>query len=203
MERWSEGESDRGRGRQVGVGTFIAECGPNSVALHQAANEGFRGVYAVVFDGPDRGRGAVILSNGDNNAMLANARALQELLLLDGWGRWQGVSTQYLQEPPWESVAGSARLWLAAWACLLGQQLWVRFDAFGANSAKSGAISTNRERAWPIRNRLRLIVSELGQFWTDFDTFRANLAISCIISTDLGRSLLLLLANSGRRRPNL
>lgn len=84
-------------GCKVGVGTFIAECGPNLVALHQAANEGFRGVYAVVFDGPDRGRGAVILSNGDNSAVVANARALQELLLADG-GWWAGVSASYLRE---------------------------------------------------------------------------------------------------------
>lgn len=81
----------------MGVGVFIAECGPNKVALHQAANEGYRGAYMVVFDGPDRGKGAVILSNGDNNATLANARAMQELLL-QGGGWWQGLDIKHLQE---------------------------------------------------------------------------------------------------------
>ena len=30
-------------GADMGLGAFIAECGPNRLALHQAANEGFRG----------------------------------------------------------------------------------------------------------------------------------------------------------------
>ena len=43
--------------------------------LHQAANDGFRGLFLVCFDGPSAAngpRGLVVLSNGDNNAMLLN-----------------------------------------------------------------------------------------------------------------------------------
>ena len=54
--------------------------------LHQAANDGFRGLFLVCFDGPSAAngpRGLVVLSNGDNNAMLLNmamARAMLEAL---------------------------------------------------------------------------------------------------------------------------
>ena len=50
--------------------------------LHQAANDGFRGLFLVCFDGPSAAngpRGLVVLSNGDNDAMLFNcamARAM-------------------------------------------------------------------------------------------------------------------------------
>ena len=54
--------------------------------LHQAANDGFRGLFLVCFDGPSATngpRGLVVLSNGDNDAMLFNmamARAMLEAL---------------------------------------------------------------------------------------------------------------------------
>merc|ERR1712006_53771 len=51
--------------------------------LHQAANDGFRGVYLVCFSGPDAAngpRGFVVLSNGDNNAMFLIC-AIMKLLL--------------------------------------------------------------------------------------------------------------------------
>ena len=55
--------------------------------LHQAANDGFRGLFLVCFDGPSAAangpRGLVVLSNGDNDAMLFNcamARAMLEAL---------------------------------------------------------------------------------------------------------------------------
>ena len=38
--------------------------------IHQAANEGYRGVYMVCFEGPDAGKGFVSLLNGDNPAVL-------------------------------------------------------------------------------------------------------------------------------------
>eukprot|EP00968_Pinguiococcus_pyrenoidosus_P012557 scaffold1102_cov256-Pinguiococcus_pyrenoidosus.AAC.52 len=62
------------------MGVFVAEAGPNRVAVHQAANEGtvatesrrwidrasticsFRGIYMVCFDGPDAGKGYVVIS---------------------------------------------------------------------------------------------------------------------------------------------
>ena len=56
-------------GAQAGCGVFVANAGPNRLILHQAANDGFRGVYIVCFEGPDRGKGCVVLSNGDNPAI--------------------------------------------------------------------------------------------------------------------------------------
>ena len=59
---------------------------PDRWMLHQAANDGFRGLFLVCFDGPSASngpRGLVVLSNGDNNAMLLNmamARAMLEAL---------------------------------------------------------------------------------------------------------------------------
>ncbi len=41
----------------AGPGVFVARAGPNKIMLHQAANDGFRGVYMVVFDGPDVDKG--------------------------------------------------------------------------------------------------------------------------------------------------
>ena len=57
---------------------------PDRWMLHQAANDGFRGLFLVCFDGPSATngpRGLVVLSNGDNDAMLFNcamARAMLE-----------------------------------------------------------------------------------------------------------------------------
>ena len=65
------------------------------MALHQAANEGFRGVYLVCFEGPDAGKGMVVLSNGDNTSALLNAEVLR--LLLKRW-HWQGVDTAALAQ---------------------------------------------------------------------------------------------------------
>lgn len=50
-------------------GVFVATAGPNKIMLHQAANDGFRGVYFMCFDGPDQGNGALILTNGDNPSL--------------------------------------------------------------------------------------------------------------------------------------
>ena len=58
----------------------MAEAGANRVMLHQAANDGFRGVYMVCFDGPDVGKGFVILSNGDNPAVLMQCDLARRLL---------------------------------------------------------------------------------------------------------------------------
>lgn len=65
---------------RVGLGVFVARAGPNKLMLHQAANEGFRGVYLVCFDGPDRGKGFVLLCNGDNPAVLFQCEAARLLL---------------------------------------------------------------------------------------------------------------------------
>lgn len=73
-------------GALIGTGTFIARAKHNSIAVHQAANDGFRGVYVVCVDGPDVGRGCVVLSNGDNNATLVCALVCQKLIQT-----WDGV----------------------------------------------------------------------------------------------------------------
>ena len=64
----------------VGLGVFVAKAGDNKFMLHQAANEGFRGVYLVCFDGPDQGNGFVLLCNGDNPAVLFQCEACRYLL---------------------------------------------------------------------------------------------------------------------------
>ena len=72
---------------RMGLGVFVTLVGPNRFMLHQAANDGFRGVFFVCFDGPDAGRGFVLLSNGDNNAMFMNCelcRALLKRLRVEG-----------------------------------------------------------------------------------------------------------------------
>ena len=54
--------------------------------LHQAANDGFRGVLLVCFDGPDAAngpRGMVVLSNGNNQGMLVNCAVTRALLSSD------------------------------------------------------------------------------------------------------------------------
>eukprot|EP00946_MAST-07B_sp_MAST-7B-sp1_P004151 g4151.t1 len=65
---------------RMGLGVFVTLVGPNRFMLHQAANDGFRGVFFVCFDGPDAGRGFVLLSNGDNNAMFMNCELCRALL---------------------------------------------------------------------------------------------------------------------------
>lgn len=76
---------------QMGLGVFVFEVAgkdgvPSKWMLHQAANDGYRGVYLVCFDGPDADeraggpRGLVILSNGDNNAMFLNCAVCRAFL---------------------------------------------------------------------------------------------------------------------------
>ena len=67
-------------GCQMGIGVFIAEAGDNRFMIHQGANDGFRAIYLHCFQGPDTGRGLVILARGDNEAMLFAAEATQEIL---------------------------------------------------------------------------------------------------------------------------
>ena len=59
---------------------FVAMAGENRIMLHQAANDGFRGVYMLCFEGPDQGKGFVILSNGDNPAVLFQCELARLLL---------------------------------------------------------------------------------------------------------------------------
>merc|ERR1711871_1002125 len=77
-------------------GAFVATAGPNKVAVHQAANEGFRGVYIICVSGPNRGSGTVVLSNGDNNAAIFNAEVCRVVLRALAW---DGVSEEVLRAP--------------------------------------------------------------------------------------------------------
>ncbi len=65
---------------RIGLGVFVARAGKNRIMLHQAANEGFRGVYFVCFSGPDRGKGFVLLCNGDNPAVVFQSEVSRHLL---------------------------------------------------------------------------------------------------------------------------
>ncbi|MES2526396.1 MAG: serine hydrolase [Bdellovibrionota bacterium] len=64
----------------MGLGIFIAHAGDNKIMVHQGANDGFRCLFLHTFDGPDRGKGMVLLANKDNEAMLFIAEATQHIL---------------------------------------------------------------------------------------------------------------------------
>mmetsp|Transcript_19190 Transcript_19190/g.31239 ORF Transcript_19190/g.31239 Transcript_19190/m.31239 type:complete len:423 (-) Transcript_19190:106-1374(-) len=71
----SDKGSQKFMGAGMGLGVFVAKAGENSIALHQAANDGFRGLYLMAFDGPDAKKGPtgfVLLCNGNNNGMFLN-----------------------------------------------------------------------------------------------------------------------------------
>ena len=74
---------------RMGVGMFTMDtlssdpARPNRWMLHQAANDGFRGVLLVCFDGPDADagpKGLVVFANGDNNATLLVAAVCRAVL---------------------------------------------------------------------------------------------------------------------------
>jgi len=72
----------------MGIGVFVFEAASPGLTsskwmLHQAANDGFRGLYCICFDGPDAAdgpRGFVLLCNGDNNGMFLNCAVARKLL---------------------------------------------------------------------------------------------------------------------------
>ena len=66
-------------GVNIGIGVFIADAGANRFAIHQGANDGFRCLSLYCFKGPDAGKGFVILSNSDVNAVLFAAQVAQEI----------------------------------------------------------------------------------------------------------------------------
>ncbi|MEA9357730.1 serine hydrolase [Bacteriovorax sp. PP10] len=67
-------------GSEMGLGVFVAEAGDNKLAIHQGANDGFRAIYIHCFHGPDIGKGFVIQSNGELNAVLFISEISQMLL---------------------------------------------------------------------------------------------------------------------------
>lgn len=64
----------------MGLGVFVAEAGPNKVAIHQGANDGFRAIYLYCFDGPDYGKGFTVLCNADNRGVIFIAEVAQRIL---------------------------------------------------------------------------------------------------------------------------
>jgi malate synthase len=77
-------------GVNIGFGIFVAEAGPNRLAIHQGANDGFRALFVHCFDGPDRGQGFVILCNADSHGVNFIAETAQEILKEL---KWAGVRT--------------------------------------------------------------------------------------------------------------
>lgn len=82
-------------GCDMGLGVFIAEAGPNRLAIHQGANEGFRTLYLQCYAGPDQGKGFVVLCNGDNAGVPFVAEVARELLQVL---KIQGVQLDQLQK---------------------------------------------------------------------------------------------------------
>lgn len=71
---------------KAGLGVFVAKANENRVMLHQAANDGFRGVYMVCFEGPDKGKGFALMCNGDNPAVLFQSELAKYLLGAEALG---------------------------------------------------------------------------------------------------------------------
>jgi malate synthase len=65
---------------QIGLGVFVADAGPNKLAIHQGANDGFRCLYIYCFAGPDKGAGFSILCNAELNGVLFISEVAQSLL---------------------------------------------------------------------------------------------------------------------------
>lgn len=89
-------------GVDVGLGLFVAECGPNRLAVHQAANEGYRGVFAVVFAGPDAGKGFVSMALGDDDAVSFNSAVGRHVL-----ASMHIVGARFDQLPPLGAIVGA------------------------------------------------------------------------------------------------
>jgi malate synthase len=67
-------------GCEMGLGVFVAEAGDNKLAIHQGANDGFRAIFIHCFQGPNKGLGFTIQSNGELNAVLFISEISQLLL---------------------------------------------------------------------------------------------------------------------------
>jgi len=66
-------------GVKMGHGIFTADAGPNKLAIHQGANDGFRCLYIHCYDGPNKGLGITILCNGEINGVLFNSEVAQAI----------------------------------------------------------------------------------------------------------------------------
>ena len=81
-------------GALIGYGVFVAQAGNNRLLLHQAANDGFRGIALICFDGPAASEGPigfVILCNGDNNGTRLLAEISKFILKNNAFGMKEGI----------------------------------------------------------------------------------------------------------------
>lgn len=67
-------------GAYMGMGIFIAEAGPNRIALHQGANAGFRSLFMHCFHGPDVGKGFNMHVNAELNGVFCISEVAQLVL---------------------------------------------------------------------------------------------------------------------------
>ncbi len=67
-------------GTKMGLGIFTAEAGPNRLAIHQGANDGYRCLFAHCYDGPAKGQGFTVLCNAELNGVLFISEVAQALL---------------------------------------------------------------------------------------------------------------------------
>ena len=67
-------------GCEMGLGVFVAYAGENKMIIHQGANDGFRAIFIFCVEGPDFGKGMVIQSSGELNAVLFISEIVQLLL---------------------------------------------------------------------------------------------------------------------------
>ncbi len=65
----------------VGCGLFIGECGDNLIAIHQGANEGYRGLFVACYKGPAAGAVVVAMSASDAESVPAIAGVARTALL--------------------------------------------------------------------------------------------------------------------------
>ncbi|MDO9183344.1 MAG: aldolase/citrate lyase family protein [Bacteriovorax sp.] len=67
-------------GVKMGLGIFTAEAGPNKLAIHQGANDGFRALYIHCYEGPNIGQGLTLLCSGEMKGVLFNSEIAQAIL---------------------------------------------------------------------------------------------------------------------------
>ena len=110
----SDGRSDKGShefmGCAMGLGVFIAEAGPNRLAIHQGANDGFRALFMHCYAGPDAGKGCVILSTGDHAGMLFVAESARILLRHFGMRGVDLSRSAAMNAPSFEGIAQEQRV---------------------------------------------------------------------------------------------
>ncbi len=78
-------------GACMGLGVFVGEAGPNRVASHQGANDGFRSLFVHCFQGPNAGTGFNMHVNAELNGVLFISEVAQ---LLFKQLAWSGVDLE-------------------------------------------------------------------------------------------------------------